>query len=92
MEMDFKEAQDFFKSWGVYPSDESTDDYNQEVIEQGINRGCYFKLIEEAKQLHGDEFAQFCARQIDATDDAFYLSASTWDELLEAWEASSEPA
>lgn len=83
--MNFKNVQDFFKSWGMYPSREDTDDYSPDVIEQGINRGCYFKLIEEAKRANGDSFAQFCSRQIDATDDAFYLTADSWGELEDAW-------
>lgn len=88
--MNFQDVQEFFKGWGMYPSEEDpmSDDLNPEVIEMGVNRKVYEKLIAEATlhdQMAGANFASFCSRQIDATDDAFYLSASTWDELEEAW-------
>lgn len=91
--MEFSQIQDFFKSWGMYPIDEDCekDDLNPEVIEQGINRKVYEKLISEANTLHGGTFAQFCSHQIDATDDAFYLTASTWHELEEAWYSHVDP-
>jgi hypothetical protein len=85
--MDFNQVQEFFKSWGLYPTqgDPSADDLNPEVIDQGINRRVYERLCEEAERLHGESFRHFCARQIDATDDSFYLVAETWEELEEAW-------
>jgi hypothetical protein len=87
--MDFNEVKEFFKSWGMYPSNEdsSVDSLNPEVIDLGINRKCYEKLLYEAETEHGMRLKEFCSRQIDATDDAFYLSAETWLEVEEAWEA-----
>lgn len=83
---------EFFKSWGMYPNSEDTDDLNTEVIRDGINRCCYFKLLEEAKKhiRHSDAsnpnfFAEFCSRIIDAVDDSFYLDCETWGEVKEAW-------
>jgi hypothetical protein len=95
--MEYKDVQEFFKSWGVYPADELddciADDLNPEVIcDFGINRKCYEKLCQEANDLHGANFSAFCSRQIDATDDAFYLSAATWAELEEAWYSYLDPA
>ena len=83
--MDFKEVQDFFKSWGVYPNQEDTDDFNPDVIQQGINRACYRKLTAEANDQWGANFAEFCSIMIDAVDDAFYLQAGTWADLEAAW-------
>lgn len=82
-------VEEFFKSWGLYPSEEETDDFNPAVIEQGINRACYQKLRHEADVNYGKRFLHFCSAQIDATDDCFYLSADTWAEVQEAWEAFS---
>ena len=94
--MDFKNVQGFFKSWGMYPGEEEddcmADDLNPEVIcGYGINRKCYEKMIAEANDHSGANFAAFCSRQIDATDDSFYLSASTWRELEEAWYSYNDP-
>lgn len=94
--MKFDEVQTFFKSWGLYPmgehDDATADDLNPEqVCENGINRKCYEKLIAEANDHAGANFAAFCSRQIDATDDCFYLSAQTWAELEEAWYAHMDP-
>lgn len=98
--MNFTDVQTFFKSWGLYPfeeySDAEADSLNPEVVcEYGINRRCYEKLIAEATlsdQMAGSNFAPFCSRQIDATDDSFYLSARTWAELEEAWHSYIDPS
>jgi hypothetical protein len=92
----FTDVQAFFKSWGMYPkesieNEELDDDLNPEAIEQGINRKCYEKLIADAdKEINAsyfpNYFSTFCRRQIDATDDQFYLSADSWEDLEEAWE------
>lgn len=87
---DFKDVQAFFKSWGLYPAKEDTDDHNPRVIEQGINRACYFKLTEEAQRLYGEKYVQFCSRVINATDDAFYLRLYTWDEMKEMWDTHNK--
>ncbi len=91
--MEFSEVKVFFKSWCMYPSEEDCeeDQLNPGVIEMGINRKCYEKLIAEANDHQGANFAAFCSSQIDATDDSFYLSASTWKELEEAWYAYQDP-
>jgi hypothetical protein len=91
----FPDIEAFFKSWGMYTQkaiddDDLDDDLNPEVIEQGINRKCYEKLIEDAdRQINASHFpnyfSNFCRRQIDATDDQFYLTATSWGELKEAW-------
>ncbi len=87
----FQQVYDFFRSRGMFPSEEDTDDYSPEAVKDGINRGCYFKLLEEAKHLYGDSFAQFCAHMIDATDDRFYLSVDSWMQVQDIWECHWPP-
>ena len=89
--LSFKDVQDFFKSWGLYPTDEVVDalrdGLNPEVVcEQGINRNCYKKLLVEADEITRGGFESFCARMINATDDSFYLRCKTWAELSESWD------
>lgn len=84
-EVTFTDVQAFLKSWGMYPGEEDTDEYNEEVIRQGINNPCFEKMKLEAESLYGIGFARFCSRQTEATDDAFYLGAKTWAEVEDAW-------
>ncbi len=83
--MNIYDAIKFFKSWGLYPHDEDTGDLNQEVIRQGINRCCYEKMLDDASGEYGASFAEYCARAINAQDDAFFLRVSTWNELRKSW-------
>jgi len=83
--MNIYDAMKFFKSWGMYPHDEETPGLNQEVIRQGINACCYNKLLDDASGEHGAEFAEYCARAINAQDDAFFLRAHTWDDVRLSW-------
>ena len=87
--MKWNEVKSFFKSWGVYPFGEPTDDYNQEVILQGINRACFHKMVIEARTLFGQSFAQFVNEECNGQDDAFFLraEAETWSQLQDNWEA-----
>lgn len=84
--MEFKDVQEFFQSWGMYPVSEDTYPYNKEVIDNGINEPCFDRMLEQAAAKYGEEFALFCSRAIDATDNAFYLQADTWKELKDAWD------
>lgn len=85
MKITFASLQRFFKSWGLYPSKEPTDDYNEEVIRRGINGTCYKKMRLEVERNYGIEVARFCSKQIEATDDSYYLRFETWDQLKAAW-------
>jgi hypothetical protein len=77
----FDDIQKLFKSWGLYPIDEMTDDYNPDVIDRGINRPCYNKFLNDAHKLLGPEKANFVRTQIEALDDSYYVGASTWAGL-----------
>lgn len=87
----FSDVEFFFKSWGMYPSEEDTDDFNTEVIRQGINRACYKQMIEQAEDEHGNSFKEFVGDCIDAQDDAFFLEYETWIDLNEYWEDNGCP-
>lgn len=86
-----QDVRAFFESWGIYPSEEDTGDLNKEVIDHGINRRCYERMIENAdKHISTSKFpgffGRFCGRMINAQDDAFYLRVTTWDDLETAWD------
>lgn len=81
----FLKAKEFFMSWGLFPHGEPTEPYSEEEIQDGITAACFNKLVLEAASLYGQPFAQFCFRQIDATDGHFYLPMETWEELEEAY-------
>lgn len=84
--LEFKDVQDFFKSWGLYPYNEDTDPYNKDVIDEGINEPCFNQLMQQAEGKYGLGFAQFCSRMIDATDNAFYLRSETWAQVENCWD------
>jgi len=82
----FGDIQKLFKSWGLYPVDELTDEYNPDVIDQGINRPCYNKFLNEADRLyHGEKHRAFFRNAINAQDDAYYVRVSNWAELEELY-------
>lgn len=88
----FKHVQDFFESWGLYPSEEDCNAnekelgyINPDMIRQGINSRCYQKMLGEGNNLYGNVFSKFCSAMINATDDAFYLRAGTWEELRKSF-------
>ena len=84
--MEFQTVKEFFESWGMYPNEEPTDEYNEEVIRLGINRACYGKMVEEAFEKHGLPMRKFCTHMVDATDDSFYLRVDRWSQLEKAWD------
>ena len=75
----------FFKSWGMYPQDEDTDDFNKEVIEQGINRACFKKMLEQAEDDYGRGFRTWVSMAVEATDDSFYPKFNTWKKMEDYW-------
>lgn len=75
--MKFDTIRKFYESWGLFPG-------NQSFEKSEINAQCYAKLMDEATTLYGKEFANFVSKFIDATDDIFYLSAVSWEDLEEA--------
>ena len=88
--MTFTDVQEWFKSWGLFPYEEDCAPYNKEVIDNGINEPCFNRMIEAAKEKHGKDFASFCSRMIDATDNAFYLQSETWDDIKAAYLMTTE--
>jgi hypothetical protein len=60
--------------------------FNNDVVGQGINYGCYIKMCEEASRLPDDRFGSFVRRRVEAQDDAYFLDINTWDDLAEMWE------
>lgn len=98
--IDFAKVKEFFQSWGMFPFDEDCNEsedendwLNPEVIEQGINRKCYEKLLEDADRFSAslgypnEHFKNFCASVIDATDDSFYIRVKLWDDLEDCWKS-----
>jgi len=83
--MVFQDVKAFLESWGMYPAEEDTTPYNKDVIDNGINEPCFDRMLEQAEEKHGIDFARFCSRVTDATDNAFYIPFLTWKELEEAW-------
>lgn len=81
----FEEVKDFFKSWGMFPHKEETEDLNSDVIMLGINRCCFNKMMAEARREHGDELAVFILNETGGQDDSFCVEAPTWIELRDAW-------
>jgi hypothetical protein len=81
----FKNVERFFKSWGMYPANENTDNFNPEVIGQGINRACFKKMCEQADEETGRSFRTWVRKAVNATDDAFYVKFDTWKELEDYW-------
>jgi hypothetical protein len=86
MSITFKEAKEFFTSWGMIPYEESYDPHILGDVKDGIPAPCFNKLVIEASSLHGREFSTFCFKQIDATDGRYYLPMKTWEELEESFQ------
>ncbi len=96
--MNFQEVALFFEGWGLFPSDEdpvsshpdlvsnegAPYEFNKEVTDQGLNFACYVKMRKEARALDADLYA-FIPYALDATDDAWYLTARTWKALEHQW-------
>jgi hypothetical protein len=94
--MKFFEVRAFFESWGMFPSDEEAMTYeymdtyghphifNKNVVDNGMNYGCYNKMLQEAIRLE-DGFCAFISTCVEAQDDAWYLNVSTWDQLSNLW-------
>jgi hypothetical protein len=79
-ELKFDDIKEFFSSWGLYPEEEDS-------LKIGINEQCYNKLIDEAANVYGNKFAEFCAKVIDATDGVFYLGLDNWFQVEDVWKA-----
>lgn len=77
----FYDIKNFLKSWGLFPSEEDTEDYNPETVANGINSGCYNHMMSMVKRESSEEIVFFLSNHIDATDDCFYLNVHTWEQL-----------
>lgn len=80
---------EFFKSWGMFPTNEDTGNLNYHNISQGINRKCYEKMYAEACNLYGKAFAEFYNKQVQSMDDMFYLVADTWNDVEQAYKQNT---
>jgi len=83
--MTFKDIQEFFKSWGLYPALESTDEYNSDSIFVGLNQACVKKFFKEAKELFGKDTVGFFHTQISTRDNSSFLRAYEWVDMEKAY-------
>lgn len=84
----FQETKDFLMSWSLFPTNDHTSSeecVTDELIDQGINQLCFYKMLHEAEALYGNDFAHFCSLQCNATDCWFYLRAETWESVEKAY-------